>query len=83
MLQISDSDGGYTPLQRPEQSLVQNDVPSVSSTIMKMDETSEPDDSLPEQSSDSDSEREIGFKPKSKKPKLRWVRDYYHMGCQR
>lgn len=74
-MQISDSDGGYTPLQRPGQLPLQSNLPSVSnsvsSSIMKMEEASEQDDSLPEQSSDSDSEREIGFKPKHKMVKLR------------
>lgn len=74
--EISDSDDGYTPLQRPGQLTInqnqnQTQAASSASSITKMEETSELDESLPEPSTDSDSGSESGFNTKSKMAKLR------------
>lgn len=73
-MKLSNSDDGYTPLQRPTNSAGGSQLEArngvmTSTTVSKMDEASE-QDSLPEPSSDS-SESESGFEAKTKMSKLR------------
>lgn len=68
--QICDSDDAYTPLQRPGVPDNVNQAIASASNVTKMEDASELDESLAEQSSDS-SESETDLRTKSKSKKLR------------
>lgn len=69
--EICDSDDGYTPLQRPSApDNVGQVIASASNNVTKMEDASELDESLAEQSSDS-SESESDLRSKSKKLRIK------------
>lgn len=73
--QISDSDDGYTPLSRPNPVVSGSPVvTTVTSSVSKMEEASDKDESLPEASSSDDSDSDQGPRGKNRKSKLRYLK---------